>query len=146
MQILLVLALVFASFVALFALQNAQTVPIRFFTWERETSIAVIALAAAAVGALSATLAGMMRQLAMGLRQRQLKGELARAQKALESKPGPSDSMGPKEAPSRSDVPDETAAKSESDEDVQGTPEIVSDDDSHSADFNEKAPPRGDSS
>lgn len=85
MQLLLVLALVFASFVALFALQNAQTVPIRFFAWERETSIAVIALSAAALGALSAALAGLVRQLAAGLRNRQLKGELARAKRDLDA-------------------------------------------------------------
>lgn len=84
MQILLVLALVFASFVAVFALQNAQTVPIRFFAWERETSIAVIVLAAAAVGALSAVLAGLVRQLRSGLRYRQLKSELARTRKELD--------------------------------------------------------------
>lgn len=78
LQYLLVAALVFASFVAVFALQNAQTVPMRFFAWERETSVAVIALAAAAVGALSATLAGSFRQVAAGFRLRQVKAELER--------------------------------------------------------------------
>ena len=82
---LIVLALIFASFVAIFALQNAQTVPIRVFAWERETSIAVIALSAAALGALSAVLAGLVRQLALGLRNRHLKGELARTKKELDA-------------------------------------------------------------
>lgn len=84
MQLLIVLALVFASFVALFALQNAQTVPIRIFAWERETSVAVIVLATAAVGALSAVLAGFVRQVRSGIRFRQLRSELAKTQRLLE--------------------------------------------------------------
>lgn len=84
MQILIVLALVFASFVAIFALQNAQTVPIRIFTWERETSVAVIVLATAAIGALSAVLAGVVRQFKAGIRLRQVRGELAKVSRLLE--------------------------------------------------------------
>lgn len=84
LQLLLVAALIFASVVAVFALQNAQTVPIRFFGWERETSVAVIALGAAAVGALSAVLAGLVRQLSAGLRNRHLKAELGRVQRELD--------------------------------------------------------------
>lgn len=84
LQLLLVAALVFASVVAVFALQNAQTVPIRFFGWERETSVAVIALGAAAVGALFAVLAGLVRQLGAGLRTRHLKAELGRLQRELD--------------------------------------------------------------
>lgn len=83
MQLLLVLALVFASFVALFALQNAQTVPIRFFSWAAETSVAVIALAAASLGAVSAVLAGLLRRFAIGFKLRQARGELARAERRL---------------------------------------------------------------
>lgn len=81
MQLLLVVALVFASFVALFALQNAQTVPIRFFNWATETSVAVIALAAAALGAVSAVLAGLVRRFAIGFKLRQARAELARLER-----------------------------------------------------------------
>ena len=81
---LIVLALVFASFVAIFALQNAQTVAIRIFAWERETSVAVIVLATAAVGALSAVLAGLVRQIRAGIRFRHLRTELARVNRLLE--------------------------------------------------------------
>lgn len=84
MQLLLVAALIFASVVAVFALQNAQTVPIRFFGWQRETSVAVIALGAAMVGALTAILAGVFRQVSMGLRARHLRAELDRIQRELE--------------------------------------------------------------
>lgn len=84
MQLLLVAALIFASVVAVFALQNAQAVPIRFFGWERETSVAVIALGAAAVGALSTVLAGLFRQVGMGLRTRHLRAEVDRLQRELE--------------------------------------------------------------
>lgn len=81
---LIVLALVFASFVAIFALQNAQTVSIRIFAWERETSVAVIVLATAAIGALSAVLGGLVRQLKAGIRFRHLRAELAKANRLLE--------------------------------------------------------------
>lgn len=74
-------ALVFASFVALFALQNAQTVSIHFFSWAAETSVAIIALAAAAFGAVSAVLAGLVRRVAIGFQLRQVKAELARAER-----------------------------------------------------------------
>lgn len=81
MQLLLVVALVFASFVALFALQNAQTVSIRFFSWAAETSVAVVALASAALGAVGAVLAGFLRRVAIGIQLRQVKAELARAER-----------------------------------------------------------------
>lgn len=84
MQLLLVAALAFASVVAVFALQNAQTVIIRFFGWEREASVALISLGAAGLGALCAVLTGFVRQLGAGLRQRQLRLELERLQAELE--------------------------------------------------------------
>jgi len=84
MQLLLVAALAFASVVAVFALQNSQMVPIRFFGWERETSVAIIALGSAAIGALCAFLAGLVRQLGAGLRNRQLRLEVGRLQRELE--------------------------------------------------------------
>lgn len=84
MQLLLVAALAFATVVAVFALQNAQMVPIRFFGWERETSVAVISLVAAALGAACALLAGLVRQLGAGLKNRQLRLEVGRLQRELE--------------------------------------------------------------
>lgn len=84
MQIMLVVALLFASFVALFALQNAQTVAVRFFAWEMSTSVAVIVLLSAAVGAIFAMLAGFIRQMTLGFRLRQTKGDVARVRKELD--------------------------------------------------------------
>lgn len=85
MQILLVISLLFAALVAIFALQNAQTVPIKFFMWQPEASIAVIVLLFAAAGAFIAAIIGIVRQVRLGLRLRNTKTELARTSKALEA-------------------------------------------------------------
>ncbi|MGM0471286.1 MAG: LapA family protein [Bacillota bacterium] len=63
MQIILVLALVFALFVAIFAIQNATTVSIILFAWQFETSLVVVILSAAILGALSAGLFGLVRYI-----------------------------------------------------------------------------------
>lgn len=84
MQLLLIAALAFAGAVAVFALQNAHVVSIRFFGWEREASVAIISLGSAALGALCAILTGLVRQLGVGLKNRQLRAELAKLQRELE--------------------------------------------------------------
>ena len=47
-----ILALVFAVFVALFAVQNSMEVTVSFLTWQWNTSVAVVILGAAAFGAV----------------------------------------------------------------------------------------------
>ena len=84
MQLLLVAALIFASVVAVFALQNAQTVPIRFFGWQRETSVAVIAVGGGDGGRAHGHPCRGVPASQLGLRARHLRAELDRIQRELE--------------------------------------------------------------
>lgn len=82
----LILALVFALIVAVFAVQNAVPVSIRFLAWGFETSLVYVILGSAALGALSAGLPGLFKQLSLRLklwdtqsRLRKSEGELSHA-------------------------------------------------------------------
>src|SRR5690606_38427929 len=84
LQTTLVLALLFALAVAGFAVQNAEPITVRFLQWEARTSLVVVILGAAAVGALSVGLAGGFRQLRTGWRVRHLQTTTQRLQQELE--------------------------------------------------------------
>jgi uncharacterized integral membrane protein len=49
--------------VAIFALENAQAVTVRFLSWQLQSSVAIVTLAAAAAGALVIGLAGLASRL-----------------------------------------------------------------------------------
>lgn len=85
MMLMLVLALAFAVLVAVFAMQNSSTVLVSFLIWEISTSLAVVILAAAALGAIIAGSLGFVKQVEMGLRMRGLQGKLAKMQGDLEA-------------------------------------------------------------
>lgn len=77
--IYLVISLLFALLVAVFAIQNSQPVLLRFFGWFLETSQAVLLIGAASAGALVVGLLAFFRQLGMGLK---LMDERSRAHRA----------------------------------------------------------------
>jgi len=52
MQLIYLLVTLFALAIALFALQNAEPVKVQFLRWTFESSVAVVTLGSAAVGAL----------------------------------------------------------------------------------------------
>ena len=85
MMLMLVLALTFAVLVAVFAMQNSSTVLVSFLAWEISTSLAVVILAAAALGALIAGSLGLVKQVEMGLRMRGLQAKLTKLQGELEA-------------------------------------------------------------
>lgn len=58
-QAALILSFILAVLVALFAVQNAGPVRLRFGLWSVETSLVVVILVAAAAGAAMASLAGL---------------------------------------------------------------------------------------
>jgi uncharacterized integral membrane protein len=63
MQLALLLLLVLSLAVALFALQNADTVTVRFWPWEFQASVAILTLGALTVGACMAGLVSLAARL-----------------------------------------------------------------------------------
>lgn len=62
-MLLLVVLSVLLLAVAIFALENAQGVTVRFLYWELQSSVAVVTLAATAAGVLIAGLVGVASRL-----------------------------------------------------------------------------------
>lgn len=90
MQVILVLALIFALLVAVFAVQNAALVDVHFLAWRFSgISLALVILGSVAGGAVLAFLLGLGKQVRLGRQLRdcrqavaQLQGELERLRKA----------------------------------------------------------------
>jgi uncharacterized integral membrane protein len=74
--------------VAMFALQNAEAVTVRFLFWQLQSSVAVIALAATAAGVLIAKLFGLASRLLRWKRGRPVTGPASPPAPALPSEPG----------------------------------------------------------
>ena len=62
-MLLLIILSVLLLAVAIFALENAQPVTVRFLYWELQASVAVVTLAATAAGVLIAGLIGLVSRL-----------------------------------------------------------------------------------
>lgn len=92
-QLLLVVALLFALAVAVFAVQNADHIVVQLFNLEFETSLVVVVLAAAVAGALTAGIIGFARQIKSSLRIRQLQAQVHKLERQVheleQSLPGP---------------------------------------------------------
>jgi len=84
MIIYLVLALIFAVFVALFAVQNAGQITVNFLAWQWNTSVAVIILGAAAFGAIFGGLMAVIREIQLKLKLRGAEGRANRLETLLE--------------------------------------------------------------
>lgn len=63
MQLVFVLLTLLLLAVAVFALQNAAPVTVKFFHWQTESSLAVVTLSATVAGALIAMLGGLVARL-----------------------------------------------------------------------------------
>jgi len=75
--------------VAVFALQNPDPVVLHFLAWQLQTSVAVLALGATAVGALIAGLVAAGGRLRRWQRGRIARPAPAPAERPLPSDPGP---------------------------------------------------------
>lgn len=84
MQFLLVVALLFALAVAVFAVQNAESIVVQLFAAEFETSLVIVVLAAAAAGAVMAGIVGIVRQVKSSVRVRQLQSHGAKLEREAE--------------------------------------------------------------
>ncbi|MEW6183085.1 MAG: LapA family protein [Bacillota bacterium] len=76
MQFYILIGLIFALLVAVFAVQNAAVVNIRFLVWEfKNISLAVVVLGAAAGGALIVFILSLGREVKHALRARELSSQ-----------------------------------------------------------------------
>ena len=73
MLLLIVLSVLLLA-VAIFALENAQAVTVRFLFWQLQSSVAVVTLAATAAGVLIAGLVGLASRLRRWNRGRAVTG------------------------------------------------------------------------
>ncbi|HLT57747.1 MAG: lipopolysaccharide assembly protein LapA domain-containing protein [Limnochordales bacterium] len=85
MQLLLIIALLFALAVAVFAVQNAEPITVNLIRWQLETSLVVVVVGSAAAGALVAGVFGFIRQVRASWRIRQLQGQVHRLEQRLKA-------------------------------------------------------------
>ena len=77
-QFYLILALVLATLVAIFAVQNAQEVNVRFLVWTFQSSVVIVILISLGVGALLAALMSLPQMLRGRRRLRESERQLER--------------------------------------------------------------------
>ncbi|WP_258359945.1 LapA family protein [Moorella sulfitireducens] len=84
MQVLSLLAILFALLVAIFALQNAGPVEINFLVWKsRYISLVLVILGSAAFGAVAVFLLGVVRQVRQAREVKELKSQLKKLQETV---------------------------------------------------------------
>jgi uncharacterized integral membrane protein len=84
MRFYLILGLLFALLVAVFAVQNATLVDIRFLGWEfKKISLALVVLGAAAGGALMVFILSLGREVRHAWRMRELSSQNLRLSQRL---------------------------------------------------------------
>ena len=95
MLLLIVLSVLLLA-VAIFALENAQAVTVRFLYWQVESSVAVVTIAATAAGVLIAGLVGLANRMRRWKRGRAATGapRLAMLRSEPRSSAGPSSAEG----------------------------------------------------
>lgn len=71
-----IVSLIFAIIVAIFAIQNAGSVEVRFFFSEFTISQAVVILGSAIIGAIIVVLLGLIKQIKQNLKIKQLNKEV----------------------------------------------------------------------
>lgn len=87
-QLYLLFALLLTTLVAIFALQNAEQVTIRFLVWTFQTSVVIVILMSAGMGALLAALVSLPQTLKAKRRLRESEKRLDRLNKQLGSTEG----------------------------------------------------------
>lgn len=72
MQVYLIIALIFSLLVAIFAVQNTETVVVQFLTFDFSISLVLVILGSAFVGAVALFFLGLFKNLSFRLKIRQL--------------------------------------------------------------------------
>ncbi|MCL6450920.1 MAG: lipopolysaccharide assembly protein LapA domain-containing protein [Acetobacteraceae bacterium] len=80
---LLFLALLLIVLVAVFAVQNAFPVAVTFFAWSFETSLVLVILGAAVLGALTVGVLGLLKQVRLNVRLWGTRGQVRRLEAEL---------------------------------------------------------------
>jgi uncharacterized integral membrane protein len=83
MQILFVLALLFAIFVSIFAVMNSEPVTIKLLWKQYEFSQAIVILGSAAVGAIIVAFLGLFSKVKSSLKIRELQNKVKRLEKNI---------------------------------------------------------------
>lgn len=90
MQLYLIVALLFALFVAVFAVQNATVVDIRFLFWRiHEVPLSLVILISVAAGAVIVFVMGAFRQLRTSMQVRELTAKVNELKAKGATSPGP---------------------------------------------------------
>ncbi|NLJ33178.1 MAG: LapA family protein [Firmicutes bacterium] len=79
----LVLALLFALVVAIFAVQNAGLVMVGFLPYRFEVSLALVILGSTAAGALVVFLLGLVQQVTRGMKIREYRHKIQQLEREL---------------------------------------------------------------
>lgn len=76
--------MLFALIVAVFAIQNAEVVNIRFLTWQfQNISLVLVILGSAAIGALLLFILGTIKQVSMTLKLKDAEGKIRKLENQL---------------------------------------------------------------
>lgn len=89
MPVLLIVAIVLAASVAIFAIQNSGVIAVSFLGWEWQASLALILILTLGVGILLGYAAGLPSRLKKGSQLRQTRRELEDAGKATKDAEAP---------------------------------------------------------
>jgi putative membrane protein len=85
----------FALAIAIFAVQNSSMVAIRVLGWGLETSLVLVIIGAAALGALSVTVVGLPRAIRLRLKLREYEGRIKRLEAEIREKTPPAGAPAP---------------------------------------------------
>lgn len=83
MQWTVIITLVFALLVGIFAVQNHTSITLKFFSYEFDTSLVVVVLGGVALGAMTLGILGLISKVKSKLQIRTLKGKIKSLEKDL---------------------------------------------------------------
>ena len=78
MEVRFIISLLFSALVAAFAIQNADSVSIRFLLYEFKISQAIVVLGSAILGAIIVVFLGLIKQIRQGMKIKQLTKEITK--------------------------------------------------------------------
>ena len=84
MQWTVVIAFLFALLVGVFAIQNHTPATLKFFSWQIDTSLAVVAIGGLALGALLIGILGIIKQVKARIKIRSLNSKIKSLEKKIE--------------------------------------------------------------